>query len=359
MNLIVPRKVLLIQGRNFGDSVIVTGLLEALGRSVNDIEISVLTRPHFKEIYERNPFVTHIEYANFPMGTDKRFGGRAALNLIRKLARLHRQRFTEVIHLTGDFRENFLGWLVAPAGNRGVVWEAGNPQSKLVRPGLTGLLTRAITIPAAIENYYEVIQHFATAFGAVAPARPRLYARDGSMLAHRPSANAIGFHMSASLDCKLWPAENWQSLLKLLRGRGYTVTIFGAANEREQILQDLGTAFGAGVDLVTGSLDQFFDGLSRMRAVVCLDSFSVHAAYAIGVPGVMINGANRASMWLPPGFELVDGGHGLPCAPCLNVPICEGSDRPYQCVRDISVDAVISGLDRLGILAPLARGTRT
>ena len=87
MNLIVPRKVLLIQGRNFGDSVIVTGLLEALGRSVNDIEISVLTRPHFKEIYERNPFVTHIEYANFPMGTDKRFGGREALNLIRKLAK--------------------------------------------------------------------------------------------------------------------------------------------------------------------------------------------------------------------------------------------------------------------------------
>ena len=52
--------------------------------------------------------------------------------------------------------------------------------------------------------------------------------------------------------------------------------------------------------------------LSHVRAVVCLDSFSIHAAYAIGVPSIMLNG-HLAELVLPPGSELVDGGLGL-CA---------------------------------------------
>jgi len=349
----LARKILLIQGRNFGDSVVVTGLVEALGRSLRGAEISVLTRPHFKEIYERNPFVSRMHYANFPMGTDKRFGVRAAVALLWTLASLRLSGFTDVLHATGDFRETFLGWLVAPSGNRGLVWDEGNPQALLTRGGLSALLKSAVAVPAETENYYAVIEHFAAALGAREPAHPRLYGRDGAMLMHRPQGRSIGFHMSASQPNKLWPAQNWRSLLMELRSRGYTITVFGAPDEREQIVRDLGGAVDEGVELITGSLDQFFEGLSRVRAVVCLDSFSIHAAYAIGVPGVMINGANRAAMWLPPGFELVDGGRGLACAPCLNVPTCEQSDRPYQCMKDIPVEAVLEAVERLGMFTPL------
>ncbi|GGF27509.1 hypothetical protein GCM10011611_36910 [Aliidongia dinghuensis] len=327
--------------------MITTGLVEARGRPFPDARVSIFTRPHFRSLYQSNPHVSAVYAANFPMGTDKRFGIAGAMDLLRQVWKLRRRRFDCVINLGGDFRENLLSWLISPRGTVSPYWEAGHPFRRMIREGLGSLRAHPVPIERATLNIYDAQECIARTLGATGPAQPRLYMEDGEATRHAPTLDAIGLHVSASLECKQWPLSSWRALIAGIRARGFGVRIFAAPDERASLMAGYGDVIDAQTELITGSLRDFFEALSRVRAVVCLDSFSIHAAYAIGVPSIMLNGSHLAEMVLPPGAELVNGGLGLACAPCMNSPTCGGSDKPYQCIRGISADAVLERLDRL------------
>lgn len=346
-----PSRLLYLQGRNLGDAVIGTGIVEALGRSFPQARLTVLTRPAFVDIYRHNPHVAELRVAAFPMGTEKGFGAGAAVRLLAEVTRLRHQRFDRVIHLAGDVRENLLGWLIAPWGNVGVRWAEGHPYRRLVRSGLDSLLTQAVTIPADDVSVYAAIDRLTAGLGATAAARPYLYGSDGRPCRHQPGGDAIGLHPLASQPCRLWPVEQWRELIRLLRSRGLRVVVFGPPGAHDQLAAHLPGRADPGIEIAAAPLTDFFEALGRVRALVCLDSFAVHAAAAVGTPRLMINGANMAALWAPPGTEIIDGGRALACAPCYNRPGCTRSDSPFRCIRDTIPEQVIAGLDRLGALA--------
>ncbi len=342
------RRILYLQARNLGDSVMGTGLVEAIGRTWPNIAITVLTRPQFADTYRSNPYVASMQFASFPMGTTKYFGVRPALELAVQVARQHASRFDAVVHFSGDFRENFLGWLISPRGNIGVTWPEGHLFRSQVRVGLQFLLAKRV--PVAEVNLYAALASFAKGLGAVAPALPRLYDRSGRMLEHRSGGDTIGLHPGASQESKLWPRECWRALLDFLVASGFKVALFGAPSERGQ-LEAIAPAGDLRVRIVTHPLPDFYEAVASLRALVCLDSFSVHAAKAMGTPAVMINGANIAAVFAPPGVALIDGGARLPCAPCMNKPTCKESASAYACIRSITVNEVIEALRSLGVLS--------
>ena len=347
-----PRRVLLLQCRNYGDAVISTGLVEALSSCEPPLELHVLTRPWLQSLFTTNPFVKRVYESEFPMGTDKRFGMRPALRLARRVAQLRREHFDLVIHLTGDVREIVLARLIAPKGNCGLLWEPGHLQRRIVRQGLESSVSMPVRIPPEELNIYSAIQRVAAFLGARAPARPRLYDPTGNPYVHHPVERAVGIHMLAGQGCREWPAERWRDLVKTIKQAGLDVVVFGAPADRERLTASLGNALDQRVELVTGSLEDFFRRLGRVRAFVGLDSFSIHAACAVGVPSIMLNGASHAEIWCPPGTEFLDGGASLACHPCFNKPICTSSDSPYQCIRAIPEAAVVRLLERLGAFAP-------
>jgi ADP-heptose:LPS heptosyltransferase len=141
--------------------------------------------------------------------------------------------------------------------------------------------------------------------------------------------------------------ERWRALVGLIREQGRPVLIFGAPAERERLAADFAGLLGPQVRLATGGLDEFFAELCGLDAFVGLDSFGVHAAQAIGVPCLMLNGGMLAALVAPPDALLVDGGEGLPCHPCYNRPSCEASEQPYRCMRALPESRVMLGLRRL------------
>lgn len=358
----IEKKFLLIEGRNFGDAVIATGLIESIGRSLDGAKFTVFTRPHFEALYAHNPFVEAVYCANFPMGTDKRFDAGEARNLVRQIATLRRQRFDHVVSWNGDFRENLIGWAIDRSHFFSIFWEDGHPRRRLIRQGLGFLPKKLTVITPETVNIYTAIQQMAVDLGASVNARPQIYDVNQQALAHEAKDDVIGLHPSASVPCRHWPIENWRSLAQHLLNRKFKVKIFGAPNERDRLLSDFARVADSRLEIVTGSLQTFFAELSKVKALVGLDSFSVHVAYAIGVPRVMISGPNLAEAILPPETELIDGGKGLPCAPCMNVPTCENTDRPYRCMTDTTVEAVVARLNRLlggaGAADPKNRGVQ-
>jgi ADP-heptose:LPS heptosyltransferase len=341
------QRILLIQGRNLGDAVIGTGLVEALGRSFPDDEISVFTRPQFRPLYASNPYVSSIHLASFPMGTDKRFGFRPAVRLIMQLEALRRRHFKLVIHIGGDFRENLLGWIISPRGTVSLAWGADHPFRHKIRAGLAFLQTYSVPIMSGEPSVYGAQEQLASALGSRTEAHPRVYAENGRPILHSPDGNKVGIHVSASQEFKRWPVASWRAVISGLRARNMGVHIFAAPEERPALLSDYGDLLGNDVEIVTGSLLDFFVALSHVRAVVCLDSFSVHAAHAIGVPSIVLSGANTAELYAPPSTEVIASGQRLPCAQCMNRPSCVQSNHSFVCIRDIAPDQVLSRLDQL------------
>jgi heptosyltransferase-3 len=340
----VAHKILLIEGRNLGDAVIATGFLNSFGASFPGIEISVLTRSQFEPVFKNNPYITHYYFAQFPVGTDKHFGFKEAVQLSKMLWQLRAMKFDAIINRTGDFREILLGMVVNRPGNMTIAWQKGHPFRKLVRSGLNFLATN-IEVPAETVNIYKAQETLLHALGCCQVLQPRIWREP---ITNDASPAPIGIHPFAGQECRKWPIANWLKVIRTLAQSGPVVIFCSPKEEQSARVVFREVAGMPGVEICAEPLDKFFGRLSACKLLIGLDSFSVHAAYSLSVPVVMINGANDARIWLPPGSVAVEAERTCRFHPCYNKPRCAGA---YDCMADITVQQVLSAVEkRLAIL---------
>ena len=145
----------------------------------------------------------------------------------------------------------------------------------------------------------------------------------------------------ASQPWRCWELVKWVSVAHALIERGIHVHVFGSPTEGEQLRKHFGRLDPSKVSILTGSLAEYFAAVSHMRVFLCPDSFASHVAYALDVPTVLLNGANDAEAWAPPGTMVLAAGPGLTCYPCYNRPTCIGSAHEFACVRRIATESVL------------------
>ena len=311
------KRVIILQCRNFGDAVISSGLLESLGRCYPHWNLEIVTRPQFKEVFEYNPYVKKLHYAQFPMGTVKNFNLYEALRLTKRILILRNNKYDICINNIGDFREIFLGWLLNSKKNISIAWGKGHPYNHLIRSRLWSLVDQRITIPATVLNVYQVIEYFSQSLNCVSIGLPSLYQVDGNLYKNHQPQKVVGMHITATQPTRTWLLKKWKQLIKLVLINGYKVWLFGAPNEKYQIEQNFNELIDEyQVDLKIGALTDFFQWLTQIKVLVGLDSFSIHAAYAIATPRIMLNGANDYRIWVPPKTEVINGGNA-----CVYIPV--------------------------------------
>jgi len=334
------RKILLVEGRNIGDAVISTGVIESLGGSFPDDEIYVLTRPQFGAVFAGNPHIKNIFFAQFPMGTNKHFTPVDAYRLARLLCQLRHARFDMVINRMGDFREVLIGAFISRHGNTTISWGADHPFSHLVWQQFHGL-ANCVEIPNDVINIYAAQNYFMQHLGCTKILPPHIKTQVAR-------ENIIGIHPFSGQLCRTWPYENWIVIVKYLRQKT-PVRLFCAPEEAEMaraIFKDI-LAY-PDVSLCACPADVFFENLASCRLLIGLDSFSIHAAYALGVPGIRLNGANDSKIWLPPGFTNVSAASGCGSQPCFNKPQCRlMPNNYYACMNAITPKMVIDCIENL------------
>jgi heptosyltransferase-3 len=179
-----------------------------------------------------------------------------------------------------------------------------------------------------------------TAVSGAEEVKSALYSPAKQKIAWDPLENAIGIHPMASQPWRRWEMEKWQALARHLIEREMEVHVFGSPSEKEELLKYFGVLDSSRIKIVAGSLSDCFAAISRLRVLLCQDSFASHVAYALGVPTILLNGANDAAAWAPPGAVVLAAGPGLTCYPCYNRPTCIGSSAEYACIRDIAIGSV-------------------
>jgi len=338
------RSLLFLHWRNLGDAVIGLGLVEAMHRSRPEVALDVLTRPQFAFLFENHPGVRKTYTAQFPIGTMGGFRARSAVRLAWELACARARDYDAVANLFGDVRENLGGWLVCPDRNFSIVWPERHPIRIQSRTGLDSLRSHPVCVPAETESVYEGMQSLARAFGTTMPALPRLYGSNRQPISHAPVPGRIGLHVSAGQECKRWPMERWARLASALLDEGRHLRIYCAPSEEASVYAGFAHILipANSATLIAGTLEQFLMDAATCSAFVGHDSFGIHAAAALAVPTILINGPNVAAVWAPPGTAIVHGDEGLPCFPCYNKPTCAPGPAHFACIRYIPVEDVLS-----------------
>lgn len=332
-------KLLFIQGRNLGDAVISTGLINSIGKSFSN-QIDVFTRPQFKTVFRNNPFIDNIYYANFPMGTQKNFNITEATKLLIAIKRLRNAKYSTCVNTFGDFRENTIGWLIKPERNVTVVWEGAHPYNMLIRRGCYKLTNEFVGVPETVINVYDANVIIAKELGCRFIEKPKIYVDEKPV--KNFFKNVIAIHPTASQKSKLWEFRKWKSLMISLKEAGCFIWIFVAPDEKEEMERIFKSVIdNERIIVQAGDLEEFFLKLSYVKLSIGLDSFSVHAAYAVGIPSIMLNGSNDYRVWQPPNSKVIFKGNACNFYPCYNKPKCIGKDFEYVCMKAIEVGDVL------------------
>lgn len=333
------KKILILSCRNFGDSVILVELIKNLG---NDFEVDILTRKEFMPIFSKEDKVNSIYTANFPMGTMKNFNFKESIRLLKMSLKLRKIDYDHVLNNIGDFRENFIGWVINAPQNISVKWPNNHPFRRLSRAGLDLLVGRYIQIPNNIFNIYEVQKYIACELcKKIQPTK-----EIKNLQKNKNKINKLAIHPMASQKTRFWKYENWIEVIKEFGRVDNRVIVFCAPHEVKE-LKFVFHEVENSIEIVAKSIDIFLDTLKSINVFVGLDSFSIHAAYMMDVPNlIMLNGANDARIWAPPKAEVLGGGKNCEFFPCYNRPKCLGKEFEYICMETITPNEVINAIKK-------------
>lgn len=333
------RKVLLLSMRHLGDSVILAGFVNALRASYPDLRVDVLGRPGLESVLR--PLCYFQEYIEIEIpifGHHKR-----SLSLLKQalgtMLDIRRRRYDGCINLMGDVRENVIGWLAGTGRNVAPVWPEDHIFRNKVRAhGASAFLNVGLPIPTSRRNFYNAMDQFTAELGLT----PLHWFSGSRADVQQGAARTIALHPGASHHSRHWPVEKWRTLVRELRGRGFRIQLLGAPSERSYLEVEFAKEISTeGVEVLVGTPHEFFANLSGANLLVGMDSFSVHAAHAMGVKTIILNGPADPEIMTPPGAPALSAGKGCPAYPCYNRPSCLGTAGEYLCVRDIEVETVV------------------
>ncbi|MBS4059945.1 MAG: glycosyltransferase family 9 protein [Bacteroidetes bacterium] len=102
--------------------------------------------------------------------------------------------------------------------------------------------------------------------------------------------NLVGIHAGFTMQNKAWPQKRWFELVKWLQESGHIAVEFGAVGGYDSCL---------GLSAHNLPLRTVMAMVSACDIVICIDSFIMHVAIALGVPCIPLFGGTKASIYVP------------------------------------------------------------
>ena len=334
---------LILLMRHLGDAVIAAGIMNALHTHNPTMTVDILGRREIRGVAASfGHFAEYIEIDVPLFGHHRRNLG-AMWAAFQTMRRVRRRKYDYCINVIGDFRENLIGKLTGAKWNIAPVWGQGHLfKKKMTDTNASWFANYGIDIPSIYSNYYDSLEHFARQLGLQG-----LEWRGESRSAEEPNVvRFIGLHPGASHASRRWPNDKWRLLARELNARGYRVKVLGSLSERDGLLGAFSEEIASGeLEVSTVEMPELLSSLSKLNALIGMDSFSVHAAHALNIPTVVLNGSSDPTIMTPPGGAAVSAGHLCKHFPCYYDYPCVGTEGEYVCVRGIEVEPVLKAFE--------------
>jgi lipopolysaccharide heptosyltransferase III len=334
---------LVLSLRHLGDAVIISGLINAITGYSDGISVDVLGRPELKDITTSLCEIREYIEIDLPFYGHHKKGSLEAISALNKLWLLRKRKYDVCLNNQCDLRENVIGRLLGAKQNISPVWNPEHLFRRHIRDiGARLFIDRGVKIPASYKSFYESMDYFSRQLGFENLSWKQ---EAGSRIPSSGQPN-VALHPGASQPSKRWPTQNWKVLMQYLHTKNYKMVLLGSPAERELLFNSFQKEIAEFcVNVVTENLPGFLDALGRADVLVGMDSFSAHAACALGIPVVMLHGPFDPKVMTPPGGVALSTGYLCKFFPCYNRVKCLGSEKEFVCVRGIEVDLVMQNIE--------------
>lgn len=263
------QQILFITLSNIGDVVLTTPVLERLHQCYPGARIDIVTDARAQAV------LPHCPYRGEILLKDKHAGWRGVVRLLRDL---RRTRYEVIV----DLRTDGLAYLL-----RG--------QRRFTKWGARPLG------PHAVQDHMGVI---AALGGAIPPTRvwlsDELHATAAQQLAALPGARWLALGPGANWPPKIWAAERFAELVRLIQHDFDAVMLLGGPGDRERAATVAQQCALPCLDLSgTTSVLAAAALLARAQAFVGNDSGLGHLASAVGTPTLTVFGPGRPLRYHP------------------------------------------------------------
>ena len=337
----VPRRILVLQLQQIGDSVIFTPTLRALRRRFPEARIDLLVNPVSREVHKKSPYVNQIHVLrSWRAGR----GGTRLRPTVPVLRQLRRERYDMTIACVTQ--QAFKYALISRA--------IGAP----VRLGFNlehrgFLYTHQVPFDAN-ANWVDVNLGIVRLLGGDASDPREELPFDGADRAHvdalladadlAPARPLVAIHPTANWQSRTWYDDRWAALADTLTERwGAHVVFVGTAGERGAI-DGIRAAMHAPATSLAGRTDipQLAALFARSDLFVGCDSGPRQIAGAVGIPHVVLMSAqDDTDRWLKFRKGEVFLRTPVECGGCYLMTCGHKT-----CMRTIDVDSVAAACER-------------
>jgi ADP-heptose:LPS heptosyltransferase len=289
-----PLRILAIQFKYFGDTVLMIPALRALRERWPDCALHALVSEEAAPLLQHLPGLARHR-------PDARQRGRAGFKKAWLMLRaLRRERFDRSVDFGGNDRGALLSLLCGARERLGPVHPGGFV-------GRRFCYTRRVA-PAAPDRHETLrLLHTLSAWGIAPPRAPEIQIHTdpaADVFAEKllPQRKII-CHLSAGRPKKEWAVRHWAAFHRVATPAGYQLAFTTGKGARAQSLaNELRTlAPDASVLAPTTDLATFLAVLKRAEVFISGDTGPLHFAAGLGVPVIALFGPTSAAQWGPVG----------------------------------------------------------
>ncbi|MFH1688111.1 MAG: lipopolysaccharide heptosyltransferase II [bacterium] len=264
-----------------------------------------------------------------------------------------------------------LGYVLPPSFGAASGFKLGGVKTRIgyIADGRRLLLSKPLPLPTPLNSVHRSETYFSLLRRGsgidMEFARPKLFLNEGDVTAAEellsrfelsPQTDYVTVAFRSVAESRRWGAENYTELVKRILSRyKLLVVLIGGPDDRREGEELVAAAGGKEVINLAGkaTLRQSATVISRSRLFVGNDSGPAHLAAAVGVPLIVLSGADDPAETSPlsPRKTLIRLDH-LDCLSCVKNTCPLKGDQHLQCMKGISVDKVMSEVDRCLSSAP-------
>ena len=333
-------KVLIRSPNHLGDCIMALPMINEAREAHPGAAVTLLAPAHVAELFEHNPAIDAI----MRIPPDHIHGLIAVIKLKELIA-------------SQDFD---IGYILPPSFGAAAAFKLGGVKERVgyIADGRRLLLSKPLPLPTPVssahrsELYFNLLRRGAGI--DLEFTRPKLFLSDADLERGRsilsdfglgPEQTYAAIAFRAVAKSRRWGTENYTALIKVVVSRfNLKVALIGSADDRRVGDEIAGAAGTKEVINLAGktSLREVAAIMSSARFFVGNDSGPAHLAASVGIPLVVLSGADdpRETSPLSPHKRLIYLDH-LDCISCVKNKCPLKGEAEMQCMRGISVEMVV------------------
>jgi ADP-heptose:LPS heptosyltransferase len=326
-------KILMVQFKSLGDTVVSIPALMAIRRHFPDCELHALVPEASAPLLQHHPAVNRV------WGVPRKAGLRQYWPIIRAL---RAERFDSAVDLGGNDRSAILTFLSRAPERLGAM------QPNQGFWGKRFCFTKPVA--PAPEDRHESLRllHILSPWNIPPPEKIEIKLYPDPTVANPLSRNStkptVICNTGAASPKKQWPIAHWARLHKMATARGYELVYTrGVSPPEEKLIQELQELVPGANILPKLDLPRLLAAIKSADAAISNDTGPMHFATALGVKTVAIFGPSLERRWYPIGAE-----HRLlraaNCECIWGTFVCR---RANHCLAEITPEMVLENLASL------------